>query len=79
MGLLVFILIVLLLAAWGILGFVLKVALGVALGVFFGVLIVGALIVWRVRRFFEGPNGRRRRVRGPGGSTVEVLDRRKRP
>jgi hypothetical protein len=50
MALLVLLLIVVALAALGVLGFVVKVAFGVALGVFLAVVVVGAYISWRVRR-----------------------------
>jgi membrane protein implicated in regulation of membrane protease activity len=69
MGLFLLILI-LLLALTGALTFVLKVALGVALGLFIAVVMIAALIGWRVRRALMGPRrGRRSRSR------VEVLDR----
>ena len=77
MGLLIFVLLLLLLAAAGVLGFVVKVAVGVALGIFIGIALVIAIVAWRVRRFLLGPPPSRwRRVRG--SSRVEVLDRRDR-
>ena len=76
MGLLVFLVLLVLLAAAGVLGFIIKVAFAVALGVFLGIALIGALVAWRVRRFFLGPRpsrwGRRR------GSRGEVLDSRDR-
>jgi thiosulfate reductase cytochrome b subunit len=66
---------ILLLAAMGILGFVVKVAFAVALGVVIGFVVLGAVLWWRVRRALFGPRYRWRRVKGAGGSTVEVLDR----
>jgi hypothetical protein len=79
MGFLVLIVLILLLAAWGILGFVLKVALGVVLGILLSMAILGGLVAWRVRRLLLGPRSRWRRARGRGGSTVEVLDHRDPP
>jgi hypothetical protein len=75
---LVLLLIVILLAVTGTLAFVLKVALGVALGLFLGIALAGALLAWRVRRMLFGDRPRWRRVRGPS-STIEVLDRDRRP
>jgi membrane protein implicated in regulation of membrane protease activity len=74
MGVLILILLIVLLAAAGVLGFVVKVALGVALGL----VAAFALLAWtmkrRIQRALWGPPPRRsRRVRG---SRVEVLDRR---
>jgi membrane protein implicated in regulation of membrane protease activity len=76
MGLLLLLFVILLLAAVGVLGFVLKVAAGIALGLFLAVVLVSALITWRVRRFLYGSRPRWRRVRG--SSRVEVLDPRNR-
>ncbi len=75
MGLFLFILILVLLAAAGILGLVIKVALGVALGIVLGVAVLGAVVAWRVRRILRGPKPPRRR-RVHGSSSIEVLDRR---
>lgn len=76
---LLFVIVLLLAAAAGMLGFVLKVAVGVALGLFFGVLLLGAFIAWRVRRAFGRAIGQtqdgRRRWRQIPDSTVEVLGR----
>jgi len=72
MGVLIFLLILVLLALAGILGFVVKVALGVALGVFIGALLVGAIVMWRVRRFLL--RGRTQWRRMSGSSTIDVLD-----
>jgi hypothetical protein len=72
MGLFLLLIIVLLLAVAGVLGFVLKVAAGVALGLFLGVALVAALVSWRVRRFLYGSRPRWRRVRS--SSRIEVLD-----
>jgi membrane protein implicated in regulation of membrane protease activity len=76
MGLLLFLLILILLAAAGVLGFIIKVAFAVALGVFLGIALIGAVVAWRVRRFFLGP--RPPRWRRPRGSHIEVLDHRDR-
>jgi len=76
MGLLMLLVVILLLAAVGVLGFVLKVAAGIALGLFLGVILVAALFTWRVRRFLYRSRLRQRqrwrRVRG--SSRIEVLD-----
>jgi len=74
MGLFLFILILVLLAAAGILGLVIQVALGVALGIVLAVAVLGALVTWRVRRILRGPKPPRWR-RVPGSSSIEVLDR----
>jgi preprotein translocase subunit SecF len=74
MGLLVFVLILVLLAMAGILGFIIKVALGVALGIMLGLLIAGALLLWRVRRYVR--RGVERWRLAAGSSTIEVRDRR---
>jgi hypothetical protein len=50
MPLLILLLIVIALAALGVLGFVLKVALGVAIGVFLAVVGVATYTMWRLRR-----------------------------
>jgi membrane protein implicated in regulation of membrane protease activity len=76
MGLLLLLIMILLLAAVGVLGFVVKVAVGVALGLFLGVALVTALITWRVRRFLYGSRSRPRRMRG--SSRIEVLEPRDR-
>ena len=76
MGLLVFLVLLVLLAAAGVLGFIIKVAFAVALGVFLGIALIGAVVAWRVRRFFRGP--RPPRWRRPRGSQIEVLDHRER-
>jgi thiosulfate reductase cytochrome b subunit len=70
MVVLTFILILLLLALMGVLGFVIKVAFAVAIGVFLGFLLVAGLVWWRVRRALFGPRSRGRRM---GTSRVEVL------
>ena len=74
MGLLVFVLILVLLAMAGILGFVAKVALGVALGIMLGLLLAGALLLWRVRRYIRRSAERWRPA--AGSSTIEVRGRR---
>ena len=74
----VLILILVLLAVSGILGFVVKVALGVAIGLILAVAIGGWLVSWRIRRLLKGPRSRWRRVRG-SSSNIEVLDRGRRP
>jgi ABC-type nickel/cobalt efflux system permease component RcnA len=75
MGLLIFVLIVLLLAAAGVLGFVVKVAVGVALGMVAGLVLAAWFVRRRVRRLLWGntrpPESRWRRI---SGSSVEVLD-----
>ena len=68
------ILLVVLAAAAGILGTVVKVALGVALGIFAGFVLIASLIAWRVRRALRG-GGRESGWRRVPGSRVEVLDR----
>lgn len=69
----VLIVILLILAITGALGFVLKVAVGVAVGlVLAGVLLV-SLVAWRIRRTFLGPRPTQRWRRIPR-SRVEVLD-----
>jgi hypothetical protein len=77
-GLFLFIVLLLLLALMGVLGFVIKVAFAVALGVVLGFFLIAGLAWWRIRRALFGPrrdNGRRMRPRGES-SRVEVLDRR---
>ncbi len=76
MGLLLLLIVIVLLAAVGVLGFVLKVAAGVALGLFLGVLLISVLFMWRVRRFLYGSRSRWRRVRG--SSRIDVLEPRHR-
>ena len=78
MGLLLLLIMILLLAAVGVLGFVVKVAVGVALGLFVGVALVTALITWRVRRFLYGSRSRSRPRRVRGSSRIEVLEPRDR-
>ena len=77
MGMLLVLILILLLAAVGALGFVLKVAAGVALGLFLGLAFVAAVVTWRVRRFLRGSRTRWRQVRG--SSQIEVLEPRDRP
>lgn len=72
----VVLLVLILLAVAGLLGLVIKVALGVTLGILLAIAVMTAVVGWRVRRALYGP--RWRRVRGPRGSSVEVLDRHKR-
>ena len=50
MPLLIFVLILIALAAVGVLGFVLKVALAIALGVFLAIVGVATYTMWRLRR-----------------------------
>ena len=71
MGLLIFVLLLVLLAAVGILGFIVKVAVGVALGIFLAIFLVMAIVGWRVRRFLRGPRPPRRRR---GSSRVEIIE-----
>ena len=71
MGVVVLLLLVLL-AAMGVLGFVLKLAVAVALGVVLAVVLIAYLVTWRVRRALFGRKPRWRRL---PGSRVEVLDR----
>lgn len=70
---LVILLLLLLAAALGILGLIVKVALGIALGIFLGFALVAWVVTWRIRRAIYGRRPRWRRV---PGSRVEVLDRR---
>src|SRR5206468_10798166 len=74
----VLILILVLLAVSGILGFVVKVALGVAIGLILAVAIGGWLVSWRIRRLLKGPRSRWRPARG-SSSTIACLDRGRRP
>ncbi len=68
-------LILILLAALGVLGFVVKVAFAVALGVMLGFVLLAGLVWWRVRRALLGTRRDQwRRIHG--SSKVEVLDRR---
>jgi membrane protein implicated in regulation of membrane protease activity len=71
---LVMLLLLILLAAMGVLGFMLKLAVAVALGMVLGVVIIGYLVTWRVRRALFGRKPRPRWRQIPG-SRVEVLDR----
>jgi membrane protein implicated in regulation of membrane protease activity len=78
-GLFVLIMLIILFALMGVLGFVLKVAFAVALGLVLGVVLVAGLAWWRIRRALFGPRERWRRIPRRGeGSTIEVLDRRER-
>jgi uncharacterized membrane protein YccC len=77
-GLFLFVVLLLLLALMGVLGFVIKVAFAVALGVVLGFFLIAGLAWWRIRRALFGPrreNWRRMPSRGES-SHVEVLDRR---
>lgn len=79
MGLLILLLFVVLLAAAGVLGFVVKVALGVIVGIVAAVVVVTWMVRRRIRRFLWGSASRRavgrpQRWRQIPGSTVEVLD-----
>jgi hypothetical protein len=66
MALLILLLIVIALAALGVLGFVLKVAFGVALGVFLALVALGMFIAWRVRRAW------RRAMNTPGSQPSSI-------
>jgi hypothetical protein len=75
----VFLVLLIVLAFTGFLGFILKVALGVALGLILGIAVAGWLVAWRIRRALFGSHPRWRRLRG-SSSNIEVLDRgRRRP
>jgi hypothetical protein len=77
MGLFLIIVLLLLFALMGILGFVIKVAFAVALGVVLGFVLIVGLTWWRIRRALFGPRSNNwRRIQGRGGSTVDVLGRR---
>lgn len=69
----VLILILLILAITGALGFVLKVAVAVAIGIVLAGVLLVSLVAWRIRRSMFGPSPtqRWRRIRH---SRVEVLD-----
>ncbi|MDP8955681.1 MAG: hypothetical protein M3N24_01785 [Actinomycetota bacterium] len=69
----VLILILLILAITGALGFVLKVAVGVAVGVVLATVLLVSLAVWRIRRMILGPPPGQRWRRIPR-SRVEVLE-----
>lgn len=69
----VLILILLILAITGALGFVVKVAVGVAVGIVLATALLVSLAVWRIRRTFLGPRPTQRWRRIPR-SRVEVLD-----
>ena len=70
----VLILILLILAITGALGFVLKVAVGVAVGIVLASVLLLSLAVWRIRRTFLGPRPTAQRWRRIPRSRVEVLD-----
>jgi heme A synthase len=67
----VVILILLLLAITGILGFVLKLAVAIAVGIVLAVVLLASLAAWRIRRTLFGPSSRWRRI---PRSRVEVLE-----
>ncbi len=69
----VLILILLVLAITGALGFVLKVAAGVAFGIVLAGVLLASLAIWRIRRMVLGPRPSQRWRRIPR-SRVEVLD-----
>ena len=69
----VLILILLILAITGALGFVVKVAVGVAVGIVLAAVLIVTLVVWRIRRTILGP-GQPQRWRRIPRSRVEVLD-----
>jgi hypothetical protein len=83
MPLLIFLLVIVALAALGVLGFVLKVALGVAIGVFLAIVGVAAYAMWRVRRAWRravarvGPpaGGARPGAVPPGGRSAPLQGR----
>jgi len=75
MGLLFLLLIILLLATAGILGFVVKVALGIAVGLVAAVMLLVWAVKRRVRRALFGTTRPRAQWRRVPGSRVEVLDR----
>jgi hypothetical protein len=77
-GLFLIVVLLLLLALMGVLGFVIKVAFAVALGVVLGFFLIAGLAWWRIRRaLFGSRRNDRRRIPPPGESSrVEVLDRR---
>jgi membrane protein implicated in regulation of membrane protease activity len=63
-----FLLVLLIILAFtGVLWFIVKVAVGVALGIFLALMVVAAIVGWRVRRAFrrmaDGQGGRRSRSR----------------
>ena len=67
------------LAAFGVLKVVLSVALGVALGLVLAIALVAAFVGWRLRRLVRGTQRRWREAQGHGSSRVEVLDPRDLP
>ncbi len=69
----VLILILLILAITGALGFVLKVAVAVAIGIVLAAVLLISLVAWRIRRTLLGPRPVQRWRRIPR-SRVEVLD-----
>ncbi len=69
----VLILILLILAITGALGFVLKVAVGVAVGIVLASVLLISLAVWRIGRTVLGPRPAQRWRRIPR-SRIEVLD-----
>ncbi len=72
----VLILILLILAITGALGFILKVAVAVAVGIVLAAVLLVSLAAWRIRRSILGPTGRWRRI---PRSRVEVLEPRHHP
>ena len=74
----VLILILLILAITGALGFVMKVAVGVAVGIVLAAVLLISLVAWRIRRTVLGPRPTQRWRRIPR-SRVEVLDPPPRP
>ncbi len=69
----VLILILLILAITGALGFVMKVAVGVAVGIVLAAVLLVTLVAWRIRRTVLGPRPTQRWRRVPR-SRVEVLE-----
>lgn len=69
----VIVLLLVLAAAAGALGLVVKVALGVALGLVLAVILAAWLVSWRIRRALYRGGTQWRRVRG--SSRVEILER----
>ena len=72
----VLILVLLVLAITGILGFVLKVAVAVAIGVVLAVVLLASLAAWRIRRTLFGPSPRWRRIPHSRGEVLEPPHRR---
>jgi membrane protein implicated in regulation of membrane protease activity len=68
------------LAALGLLKLVIQVALGVALGITLAIALIAAVVGWRVRKLVRGTQRRWRdaQSRRPSSSSshIEVLDRR---